>query len=169
MLFLFVCLFVFSKISFLHGAVFILYWELAFFGLNVFFYSVILYISHKNTKTNIHTHTHTPTHPHAHIHITLWEPNCVRYRNSYVCCLVTMSNNWENMYNAVMFLCFMLFRYNWWHSAHYSTDDKHDQQLMLHLLQSAYRVLWSRWSSSFKEESSGNIGKCFTNMPRFDQ
>ena len=66
MLFLFVCLFVFSKISFLHGAVFILYWELAFFGLNVFFYSVILYISHKNTKTNIHTHTHT--HPHIHMH-----------------------------------------------------------------------------------------------------
>ena len=85
MFFAFFCFF-FSKISFLNGVVFILYWELAFFDLSVFF-SEILYNSHTNTQTNIYTHTH------AHIRITLWEPNCVRNRNSYVCCFVTMIIN----------------------------------------------------------------------------
>ena len=72
--FLFVCLF-FSKISFLHSAVFILDWKLAFFGLNIFFFRNFVYFTYKHTGE--HTHTHTHTHTQARIHITLWEPNCV--------------------------------------------------------------------------------------------
>ena len=53
--------FFFSKISFLHGAIFLLYWELAFFGLSIFFFPEILYISHTNTQTNTYTYTHIYT------------------------------------------------------------------------------------------------------------
>ena len=70
MFFLFVCLF-FSKISFLHGVVFILDWKLAFFGLNIFFFrNFCIFHTQTHRRAYTHTYTHIQTHTHTHTHNT---------------------------------------------------------------------------------------------------
>ena len=108
------CLFTWCGIYPLLGA--------SFFWFERLFFRNSVYFTHKHTDqytlthTHTHTQTHTHTHTHTHIHMqtyTLHFGNLtVRNRDSYVCCLATMSTNYENMYNAVTFLCFVSFGYN---------------------------------------------------------